>query len=297
MTCEVKGNRVIWIDALKGIAICGVVLIHSGASGLPSILGRLGILGKNGVQIFFVISAYLAYSSLEKLSKFNNGKLSFALIKEWWFHKFLRLIPLYYIAIIAYLFIEGAGRYWLGSEGSISLLNVLCHMLFIHGLVPHYIDSIIGVEWYLADLAIFYLLAPFLYKYINSVEKAFMGLILTMYGYSIAERLIHLNIPVQDSYIYENYFASFWFVRQIPILFCGIILYFLLRSDVLDKIKNKKVMSYALLILCSIMIAGEMYGKNTLFGMKGDIRISLWLTGVVISQALYSNVVINNRIF
>lgn len=298
MACEIRNNRIAWIDSLKGIAICGVLMIHCGGAALPSILGRLGSMGKNGVQIFFIISAFLSYSSLEKLSKTNQGNLSFGFIRNWWFQKFLKLVPLYYIAIFVSLFTpDGAAQYWLGSEGRVTPLNVLSHIFFVHGLIPHYIDSIIGVEWYLADLAIFYLLVPFLYRYVNSGEKAFVGLLLTMYGYSFFSRLIHLSFQAQDSYIYENYFASFWFVRQIPILFCGIVLYFFLKTRVLEKIKNKKLISYAVLILSGIMLAGEMYGKNTLFGMKGDIRISFWLTGIIISQFLYTNVLINNSIF
>ena len=51
-----KPERLKWIDALKGIAICGVVMIHSGGSNMPSYLGAIGAVGKNGVQLFFLIS-------------------------------------------------------------------------------------------------------------------------------------------------------------------------------------------------------------------------------------------------
>lgn len=294
---ETNNNRVKQIDSLKGIAICGVVMIHSGALQMPSLLGKIGNIGKNGVQLFFILSAYLLYCSLEKLSKTNGGNLSFALVKKWWICKFLKLIPLYYIAIVLY-WLMGGKAYWLGSEGHVTLLNVLSHMLFIHGFFPHYINSIIGVEWYLADLAIFYLLVPFIYKYINSFEKAFMGIVLTMFSYSLIERFVCLDMPMRDAYIYDNYIGVFWLPRQIPIFLCGVMLYFLLRDNtVKDRIRNKKMLAYTILALSGIMIAGEMYGKNTLFGVKDEVRFSFWFMGLIISQMLYPDKLINNRIF
>lgn len=47
-----------WIDSLKGIAICGVVMIHSGVSNLPFPLGRLGAGGAYGVYIFLCYQLY-----------------------------------------------------------------------------------------------------------------------------------------------------------------------------------------------------------------------------------------------
>lgn len=290
-------SRAAWIDSLKGIAICGVIMIHSGAEQLPSVLGRLAGIGKNGVQLFFLISAYLSYYSLDKLSKRNGGKLPFGSIKKWWLHKFSRLIPLYYIAIAVYLIVMGGVQYWLGSEGRVTLLNILSHILFVNGAIPHYINSIMGVEWYLADLAVFYLLVPLIYRYVNSMEKAFVCLVAMMFGYSFIGRCIHLDLLVQDLYIYENYIGCFWLVRQIPIFLCGIVLFFLKKTNTLNGIKSKKITSYTMLLLFGIMIAGEMYGKNMLFGVKGDIRFAFWLSGIIISQMVYSSKMINNRIF
>lgn len=52
-TIKQQKTRVCWIDAMKGIAILGVVLIHSGAGDiLPSVLGKIASIGNRGVQIF-----------------------------------------------------------------------------------------------------------------------------------------------------------------------------------------------------------------------------------------------------
>lgn len=66
MSCKEKSNnKVPWIDSLKGIAILGIVSAHCGGSGnkyLDILIGN----GSLGVQMFFIISAFLAFISMEQ---------------------------------------------------------------------------------------------------------------------------------------------------------------------------------------------------------------------------------------
>lgn len=39
---EISGNRVAWIDALKGIALLGVIMIHAGGQNYHRCWERLG---------------------------------------------------------------------------------------------------------------------------------------------------------------------------------------------------------------------------------------------------------------
>ncbi len=54
---EIKNHR--YIDSLRGLAILGVILVHSGQSAPPVNLNLLWIFGNSaaGVQLFYVISA------------------------------------------------------------------------------------------------------------------------------------------------------------------------------------------------------------------------------------------------
>ena len=47
-----------WINSLKGIAIVGVVLIHSGGANLPGYSGLIGKAGLHGVQMFTCCPAF-----------------------------------------------------------------------------------------------------------------------------------------------------------------------------------------------------------------------------------------------
>lgn len=48
------------IDAFKGIAILGILLVHCGAADLGGFIGELSSAGAKGVQIFLIISS-IAY--------------------------------------------------------------------------------------------------------------------------------------------------------------------------------------------------------------------------------------------
>jgi len=224
-----KQGRQTWIDALKGIAICGVVMIHSGGGNLPSYLGNIGNIGKNGVQLFFLLSAFLVFKSYER--SFANKKKTYSEQIKWVIRKFIRLIPLYYASLLICGVVQGGNSYWLGSEKGITLGNIVAHMVFLHGFFPHYIDSIIGVEWYLSALAVLYVLTPFLYKMINLLEKSVIWFILCAVGCSLVGGVCSKMVSgFSDSYIYESYFSTLWFVAQFPVMLLGIVLYYVIRG-------------------------------------------------------------------
>lgn len=69
---KMEKSRTTWIDSLKGIAICGIVMVHNSASSLPGLFGKIENTGKNGVQLFFLLSAYLTFVSLERFFNDKN---------------------------------------------------------------------------------------------------------------------------------------------------------------------------------------------------------------------------------
>ena len=94
-------DRITVFDSMKGLAILGVIMVHSGCSDMPGILGKIGGEGGSGVQIFFIISAFLMFSSLDKIRL--NGKNT----GRWLAKKLLTLLPLYYLAVLASIAVNG----------------------------------------------------------------------------------------------------------------------------------------------------------------------------------------------
>lgn len=278
-----------WIDAVKGIAILGVVLVHSmGGMELPFVLEKICLAGDKGVQIFFIIAACLAYRSFGENVK--KGKS----VSDWLKNRAIRIAPVYYIALVTGMFFLGGPTHWNGVVEKITVGNVAAHIFFLHGLSPYYINSILGVEWYLADYAILLLLIPVLYKVINNLSKSVAFLVFSSIGsYFLILAAGNLNI-IQDKQIWDIYIGSFGFWAQLPVMAMGIVLYFLVNDiKVQEKCPDNKLLSYALL-------AGSVYGILILtagVSFKG-LTIQVVYGGVlfffILSQAVYACPLIDN---
>lgn len=164
--------------------------------------------------------------------------------------------------------------------------------------MPHYINSIIGGEWYLGTLVIFYMIAPLLYKYINTLERAFYSFIGSVALSCLNVIISQVGVPVQDSNIYFAYIRSFSLFSQLPVIMIGVILFFLFhKCAILDKVENKKFFSYSILCLSILMLVGELYEKNSLIILSTAARYGIWFGGVIISQMIWQSGIINNIVF
>ena len=158
-------NRNNWIDSMKGIAILGVFMTHFGSSIVfikdNSFLSALFFFGARGVQIFFILSIYLAFYSY---AKGNSGRSSARSDIGWIFKKIIRLAPLFWLSI--------AMSVLLFPSAQVSLGNILSTTLFFNAISPYWINSILSVNWYIAILVPMYYLIPLAYKKINNLQKA-----------------------------------------------------------------------------------------------------------------------------
>lgn len=290
-------KREYWADSLKGLAICGVLLIHSGANSLPGIIGKAGTLGQHGTQLFFILSAYFAWRSITHTYEIMPAKKTFSVTLSWWKKKLKNLLPIYYLALIIYLLLRGSGEsYWLGSHSGISLSNIAAHFLLLHGFNPYYINSILGIEWYLADLAVFLFLSPFLYRIIKNFEDSVYFFLFSAAGSCLLYFLSASWIPQNDSYLFQAYFQTFWFVTQLPVFSAGIALYFLLdRLQVSDHVHNKTLLSYCLLFAVAILLIGEALNINHIFGMTKYVLLAVCFSGFILSQYLHPCPLLCNR--
>lgn len=136
-----------------------VILVHFNNvwSSLNGILSKVSAIGARCPQLFFIISAYLTWAALEGKS------IDYDIFLK---KRYKRMAPLYYIALMVAVLIP------VFKVFDISMGNYLSHILFLNGLNPQWCNGIIGVEWYIADLALFYLLIPLLRKLITGLKPA-----------------------------------------------------------------------------------------------------------------------------
>jgi peptidoglycan/LPS O-acetylase OafA/YrhL len=96
-------TRLRTFDFLRGLAIFGVIIVHTAAS-FPSQIIAIDVLaglGRFGVQLFFFISAL----TMCYMWKLREGEIN--PVKNFYIRRFFRIAPLFWIAIPVYLIING----------------------------------------------------------------------------------------------------------------------------------------------------------------------------------------------
>jgi len=255
-----------WIDALKGLCILAVIMPHCGLSGLPGKWGGLCGFGGMAIIPFFIISSYLSLVSYEKYRLRKDYSYW-----RWLKHKFTRLIPLYFLALIPAVIIGGF-PYWLRDGSGISILNVCAHLSFTHGLFPYYNNSLLGVEWYVGVLAIWYAIVPIMAKYINTLSKTLVLLILSIFLVTIVCRYVVRFLVNSDSYVEMFYWQQFSFLPEIPILLMGQCLFYV--KSFIDRLRKGKhrILSLTILLVTIILMFGQAFNKNHLYHV-GDLYL------------------------
>ena len=235
------------LDVLKGLAILGVVTAHTLGPVLPRLPGVVATViasGTRGVQLFFVISATLAFISFDRMRDRQASPSSYYIRK--WF----RLAPLYYLALAVVLLVGGLGpRYWTGGVRPVDAPNLVAHVLFVHDLNPYWANSVIGIEWFVGVLALFFLAMPLLFRMIGTLRVALVWLVLAAIGSAATVHFLSASgSPIPETYLWREY-LNISLLAQFPVLLVGPVVYFLdreLLSDPRERTVRRRV------LLCGI---------------------------------------------
>jgi exopolysaccharide production protein ExoZ len=218
------------LDAMRGYAILGVVLVHAGqwtkpASEWAQQLCRNGALG---VQLFFVASAFALFLSNEARRPAERRP-----VVNFFVRRFFRVAPMFYVGLVFFLLLAGLGpRLW-APHGLLSE-HVVLTALFLHGWHPETINSLVPGGWSIAAEVMFYLLLPLLFRLVTTRTRALGFLTLTLaLGPLLNTWLAPLLTPDYSTglaYLAEN-FKFFWIFGQLPVFACGILLYHQQRAS------------------------------------------------------------------
>jgi peptidoglycan/LPS O-acetylase OafA/YrhL len=213
-----------YLDAVRACAAFLVVVVHTGQF-FPApnqAIQLLAAMGQLGVQLFFVLSAFLIFESLDRL----RGRAS--PLTEFFVHRFLRIAPLYYTAIVVFLVTFGALLpalgYSSGPPAACTPQNILANVLFLNGLVPDANNSIVGGGWSVGTEMLFYLLAPMLFL----LRKRWpLLIVVAALCYPTVLWLVRLGWPSLGApgFVYDNHFLYFSIANQLPVFICGCLLY------------------------------------------------------------------------
>lgn len=99
--------RRVQLDSLRWFAVFAVLLHHSGVKlGVPGPLAKFDA-GHLGVNLFFVLSGYLITGILlGDKDALTRGASFGALLKRFYLRRFLRIMPVYYAALLALLALD-----------------------------------------------------------------------------------------------------------------------------------------------------------------------------------------------
>jgi peptidoglycan/LPS O-acetylase OafA/YrhL len=165
-------GRIPELDGLRGTAILSVLSFHyvsqQGAAAhgtMAALLQRLVVLGWSGVDLFFVLSGFLIGGIL------MDARESPSYFRTFYARRFFRIIPIYYLWILAYIALigfAGAKVQALSNSGLRPTLgfSVYAHFLFLQNLglpvaaLAGLAGAWFGHLWSLAVEEQFYFLAP-----------------------------------------------------------------------------------------------------------------------------------------
>lgn len=177
---DAKGGSLAYIDMLRGLAILGVLLVHStlgmptvGLEKLPMHIEYLLCAGKHGVSLFFVVSAFTLTRSIHiRIDKEHMP------IRKYFLRRFFRIAPAYYFVLIITFFMGiGMPGYASSQDATLTWPSFAAHLLFVNGFFPYYANDFLGVEWSISTEFMFYVLLPFLFLWLNKTSTASQAII------------------------------------------------------------------------------------------------------------------------
>lgn len=219
--CAIQLLKLSYLDALRGYAILGVILTHTTRhfhGVIPETMYYFGIQGSRGVQLFFVVSAFTLFYSLEKYSL--DRKFS---LQDFYIKRLFRIAPMFYFALLFYMIFDFTneifGRY--SNYPEISLSLILSTLTFTNVLHPDWLFSLVPGGWSISNEFLFYICLPLLFKWIRTPRQASIFVIFSILSSIFLQIVLKNASPFSEVKSYLFY----WFPNQLSIFLMGIALY------------------------------------------------------------------------
>lgn len=215
-----------FIDTLRGLAILGVILLHTSQIVQPSgwLLGQIANNGQHGVQLFYIASALTLF-----LSMHSRQQSETAPTRNFFLRRFFRIAPMFYAALAVFFLLDGmSARYW--APYGLRWWYPVSTLLFLHGWYPETIDSVVPGGWSIAVEMTFYLLLPLLFIYLRDIKSTLLYIAIALIlGWELNLLMTWVYTPLYpaDQQYLVTSFVYFWFFNQAPIFGLGILVYHL----------------------------------------------------------------------
>ncbi len=218
------------LDVLRGLGIVGVMAIHISQS-FPSNIHAVDyafMCGWTGVNVFYFVSAMTMCLMWTQRSGETDPT------RKFYIRRFLRIAPLFWLAIPVYLAINGTGPSANAPFG-IGPLQVILTATFLHGFWPDSVNSVVPGDWSIAAEMTFYLVFPLLITAFGSRRHLYLALAIVLHLVNVflfkpwAFALFSAYYgPGHEAFVWTTLHISF--LNQLPVFLIGCALFFSLRD-------------------------------------------------------------------
>jgi peptidoglycan/LPS O-acetylase OafA/YrhL len=219
-----------FVDALRGLALLGVVVVHTSqrVAGLSPRMAEIAGYGAFGVHLFFVTSAFTLFLTLHRRSRSEaHPTLNYFL------RRFFRIAPPFWLAILFYLKWNGMGpQYW--APRGITVSAILATAAFVHGWHPAVINSVVPGGWSIAVEMNFYLIVPFLFARLTNLRRClwfFIACVVGQWAINEAMRPVFVAMLAPDERYLADLMHVLWLPTQLPVFAAGFALYYVLAPS------------------------------------------------------------------
>ena len=203
-------NHLGYLDALRGIAILGVILVHAELlTKQHGFVSQVGFTGQRGVQLFYMVSAFTLCLSLDS-RKVEHHSLANFFVRRF-FH---------YVAICLNSALNRFAPAY-SSLHPLSRWQILTGFFFVDGLSPRTMGLIAIGGWSIAVETSFYVLLPFLHRRFHTVRQTLTLFLVSGLVLGVISRFLSLWAPAYA----QQYFAFLWFPVEFPVFVLGLLTY------------------------------------------------------------------------
>jgi peptidoglycan/LPS O-acetylase OafA/YrhL len=220
-----------FIDALRGVAIIGVLISHAQrnvemykAMGHPALmspwLSRYAEQGARGVQLFFVISALTLFLSAGKRGDEAEPWRNF------YVRRIFRIAPMFYLAFGAYCLLP----LLLKGQDLPALATIIGTLSFTNGWNPVWLlgaNDVVPGGWSIGVEMSFYIIFPMVFLSLRDLPRACAALLLVLILDIAGWPWLLVHAPIDDTGLWARYLFV-WLPNQMPIFLFGICTYFVL---------------------------------------------------------------------
>ncbi|HIP32687.1 MAG TPA: acyltransferase [Crocinitomicaceae bacterium] len=201
-----KSNRILELDALRGIAALLVVFFHYTIHREESTLGFK--LGTTGVDLFFIISGFVILMSLSRIKS----------AKHFVFNRLVRLYPAYWAAVTITFLVSNYIDFGVNSDIYLQknfidyFINLTMFQMYFE------VGDIDGPYWTLVLEMLFYILMLILLltRQLKNIQ---------LYGFLLIIGTVALNLGIRNSNLIQVIFFYLPVLQFIPLFFAGTLFY------------------------------------------------------------------------